>query len=145
MTNIQEKTEIQETSEQILSSVPVQYDLGNGNFLSVAKTIDTFWLSISEIATLYGVDRSVISKHIKEIFACGELDEKVECAFFAHTTQHGAIKGKTQTVTIKKYSLKVILHIGYRVNCKKGFILDNGQQANWKKKLRTKSKKTIIK
>jgi hypothetical protein len=57
---------------------------------------ETLWLNQKLIAELFGKDRSVISKHLKAIFLDGELDEKVVCAFFAQTTQHGAIEGKTQ-------------------------------------------------
>jgi hypothetical protein len=46
----------------------------------------------------------------------GELNEQVACAFFAHTTQHGAIEGKTQTQEVKFYNLDMIISVGYRVN-----------------------------
>ena len=57
---------------------------------------DTLWLTQKKISELFEKDRSVISKHLKNIFKEGELDENMVCAKFAHTTQHGAIKGKTQ-------------------------------------------------
>ncbi|WP_363289969.1 hypothetical protein [uncultured Prevotella sp.] len=41
---------------------------------------ETIWLSISAMAQLFGVDRSVISKHLKNIFETGELDENSVCA-----------------------------------------------------------------
>ena len=55
---------------------------------------ETVWLNIDQIAELFQRDRSVISKHIRNIFKEGELSEEVVCANFAHTTQHGAIEGK---------------------------------------------------
>ncbi len=58
---------------------------------------ETIWLSINQIAELLGVDKSGISRHIKNIFDTGELEEELVVANFAHTTQHGAIAGKTQT------------------------------------------------
>jgi hypothetical protein len=61
-----------------------------------------------------------ITKHLKNIFKEQELDEKVVSAFFAQTTQHGAIEGKTQTKNVKFYNLDAILSVGYRVNSKKG-------------------------
>ena len=56
---------------------------------------ETIWLTTNQMAELFGIDRSGISRHIKNIFDTGELNEKVVCAKFAHTTQHGAIAGKT--------------------------------------------------
>lgn len=81
---------------------------------------ETFWLSQEQIAQLFERDRTVINRHLKNIFKEGELDEKVACAFFAHTTQHGAIKGKTQERNVKFYNLDAILSVGYRVNSKRG-------------------------
>ena len=77
---------------------------------------ETIWLTQQKIADLYGVDRTVVTKHIGNIFKSGELDEQVVCANFAHTTQHGAIAGKTQESVSKFYNLDVIISVGYRVN-----------------------------
>ncbi|NQX82993.1 MAG: virulence RhuM family protein [Flavobacteriaceae bacterium] len=77
---------------------------------------DTLWLSQKLIADLFVKDRTVITKHLKKIFDSGELDERVVCAKFAHTTQHGAIEGKSQTNNIKHYNLRAIVSVGYRVN-----------------------------
>lgn len=79
---------------------------------------DTIWLPQQKIADLFGVDRSVVSKHIANIFKSGELNEHVVCANFAHTTQHGAIEGKTQITNVKYYNLDAIISVGYRVNSK---------------------------
>lgn len=81
---------------------------------------ETFWLTQLQISNLFERDRTVITKHLKKIFLEKELDEKVVCAFFAHTTQHGAILGKTQQKNSKFYNLDVILSVGYRVNSKRG-------------------------
>ncbi len=81
---------------------------------------DTFWLSQEQIANLFERDRTVITRHLRNIFKEGELDEKVVCANFAHTTKHGAIKGKTQENRAKYYNLDAILSVGYRVNSKRG-------------------------
>ncbi len=77
---------------------------------------DTLWLPQKTIALLFEKDRSVISKHLKNIFTEGELDENMVCAYFAHTTQHGAIKGKTQEKETRFYNLRAITAVGYRVN-----------------------------
>lgn len=77
---------------------------------------ETLWLTQKAISSLYGKDRSVISKHLKNIFDSGELDENMVCANFAHTTQHGAIEGKTQEKEVKYYNLRAIVAVGYRIN-----------------------------
>jgi len=77
---------------------------------------ETLWLTQKKIAELFEKDRSVITRHLKNIFAEGELDEKVVCVNFAHTTQHGAIEGKTQQKEVMYYNLRAITAVGYRVN-----------------------------
>lgn len=77
---------------------------------------DTLWLSQVQIAELFGVQRPAITKHLKNIFASWELDEKLVSSILEHTTQHGAIKGKSQSQETKLYNLDAIISIGYRVN-----------------------------
>jgi len=81
---------------------------------------ETFWLTQEQIAKLFARDRTVITRHLRNIFKEGELDEQVVCANFTHTTQHGAIKGKTQEKIVKYYNLDAIISVGYRVNSKRG-------------------------
>jgi len=81
---------------------------------------ETVWLSKEQMSLLFGRDRTVISRHISNIFKEGELQKEVVCAFFALTTQHGAIKGKTQTTNVEYYNLDVIISVGYRVKSKQG-------------------------
>jgi hypothetical protein len=106
---------------------------------------ETFWLSQKRIAELFGVDRSVVTKHLKNIFESAELDEKSVCAFFAHTAADGK-KYQTQF-----YNLDAIIAVGYRVNSHratqfriwathtlkefiiKGFVLDDGRLKQGKK------------
>lgn len=80
---------------------------------------ETIWATQKTIADLFDVDRSSISRHLKNIFETGELEEKVVSAEIAQTTQHGAMEGKTQTKKVKFYNLDAIISIGYRVNSKK--------------------------
>jgi prophage maintenance system killer protein len=80
---------------------------------------ETIWGTQKQIAEVFGVDRSVVTKHIRNIFKDKELDKKVVSAKFAQTTQHGAIKGKTQTKTVEFYNLDIILAVGYRANSSK--------------------------
>lgn len=75
---------------------------------------ETFWLSKKQIANIFNIDRSVVSKHIKSIFQDKEIDQKLVCANFAHTTKHGSITGKTQTRLLKHYNLDIVLAVGYR-------------------------------
>jgi hypothetical protein len=77
---------------------------------------ETLWLTQKRIAELFEKGRSTITEHLKKIFEDGELDEKVVCRDFRHTTQHGAIEGKTQETEVKYYNLRAITAVGYRAN-----------------------------
>ena len=77
---------------------------GDVNVEAVVRD-ETLWLTQKAMAQLFGVDRSVISKHLNNVFDESELDKEVVCAKFAHTTQHGAIEGKTQTQEVQFYNL----------------------------------------
>lgn len=81
---------------------------------------ETVWLTQEQMAALFGRNRVAITQHIGNIFKEGELDEEVVCKDFLLTTQHGAIKGKSQTRKIKIYNLDVIISVGYRVKSKRG-------------------------
>ena len=81
---------------------------------------ETVWLTQEQMAVLFGKARNTITEHIKNIFKEGELVEEVVCRNFRHTTQHGAIKGKTQTSKTKYYNLDVVISVGYRVKSKRG-------------------------
>ena len=80
---------------------------------------ETIWLTQKAISKLFGVGIPAISKHIKNIFAEGELDEKVVVSKMEITTEHGAIEGKTQAHEVCFYNLDVIISVGYRVNSQK--------------------------
>jgi len=81
---------------------------------------ETVWLTQEQMAQLFEKGRSTITEHINNIFKEGELDENVVCRYFRHTTQHGAIEGKTQNVNVKYYNLDVIISVGYRVKSLRG-------------------------
>lgn len=85
----------------------------------------TVWLSQLEIAELFETTKQNVSKHIKAIFEDGELLEKVVVNYQLTTTQHGAIKGKTQTKKVAYYNLDMILAIGYRVRSPRGIQFRN--------------------
>ena len=57
---------------------------------------ESLWITQKAMAELFGVDKSGISRHLKNIFHSGELDEKVVVAKIVTTSPHGAISGKTQ-------------------------------------------------
>jgi hypothetical protein len=77
---------------------------------------ENIWLTQEKIALLFGVQRPAITKHLKNIFESGELDEKVVSSILEHTTIHGAIVGKTQNKPVKFYNLDAIISVGYRIN-----------------------------
>lgn len=81
---------------------------------------ETVWLNRNQIATLFGRDVKTIGKHINNVFKEGELEKEVVVAKFAITSQHGAMKGKTQTTITEHYNLDVIISVGYRVKSKRG-------------------------
>lgn len=80
---------------------------------------ETIWLTQKAMAELFEVDKSSISRHLKNVFAEGELDENMVVAKFATTTQHGAIEGKTQSKDTNFYNLDAIISVGYRVNSRR--------------------------
>ena len=94
----------------------VLYQPNDAIHLEVMMAKESVWLTQQQIALLFGVDKSGISRHLKNIFESEELDEALVVAKFATTTQHGAIEGKTQTTESKFYNLDAILSVGYRVN-----------------------------
>ena len=81
---------------------------------------DTVWLSQSQMGMLFDRNRTVINRHIRNVFDEGELDEAVSCANFAHDTAHGAMTGKMKTSYTNLYNLDVIISVGYRVKSKRG-------------------------
>ncbi|MBC8882685.1 virulence RhuM family protein [Flavobacterium piscinae] len=80
--------------------------------INVTYLNESFWLSQKMIAHLFGVDRTVITKHIKNIFETNELYEDSVSAIFAHTAEDG------KKYNTKFYNLDVIIAVGYRVNSK---------------------------
>ena len=71
---------------------------------------ETFWLPQKAIAALFGAERSVVTKHLGNIFKEGELVEESVCAKFAHTAADG------KNYATKYYNLDAIIAVGYRVN-----------------------------
>ena len=97
------------------------YTADNGRTkLQVRLEDDTVWLNQQQIALLFDKSRVTITGHIKNVFSETELEEKVVCRNFRHTTQHGAIQDKTQEKTVIYNYLDVIISLGYRVKSQRG-------------------------
>lgn len=82
--------------------------------LQVSLEGETVWLSQAQMVELFGRERSVITKHINNIFKEGELDRNSVCAKFAHTAEDG------KTYQVDFFNLDVIISVGYRVKSKRG-------------------------
>ena len=74
---------------------------------------DTIWATQEQISGLFDADRSVITKHLQNIFKDKELQQNSVCANFAHTAADG------KKYKVKSYNLDAIIAVGYRVNSKK--------------------------
>jgi len=74
---------------------------------------ENIWLTQERIAQLFGVDRSVVTKHLKNIYESGELDEVATSAKFAQVQTEGT---RQVTRSLVFYNLDAIISVGYRVN-----------------------------
>lgn len=81
---------------------------------------ETVWLNQEQMAELFQRNISTISRHINNAFEEGELKKEEVIAFFANTTQHGAVEGKSQTHQVAYYNLDMIISVGYRVHSYRG-------------------------
>ena len=90
-----------------------QAEDGQSSF-EVQLSDETVWLTQKQISSLFETERSVITKHINNIFRTGELKKDSVCAKFAHTADDG------KTYQTNFYNLDVIIAVGYRVNAKRG-------------------------
>ncbi|WP_121667451.1 virulence RhuM family protein [Mesonia aquimarina] len=77
---------------------------------------ETVWLTQQKIAELFGVDRSVVTKHLKNIFTEGELEKEATSAKYAQVKKEGDRDVKRN---IEFYNLDAIISVGYRVNSTK--------------------------
>ena len=87
---------------------------GGGPALEVRLLKETLWLTQAQMADLFQKERSVITKHLRNIFREGELRREGVCAFFAHTAADG------KTYQVEYFNLDAALSVGYRVNSKRG-------------------------
>ena len=80
---------------------------------------ENIWVTQKAMAELFGVKVPAISKHLKNIFEEGELQQEVVVSKMEITTQHGALADKTQHHEANFYNLDAIISVGYRVNSHK--------------------------
>ena len=83
---------------------------GKENGIQVTYKDETIWCTQKAMATLFDVDRTVITKHLKNIFESAELQQDQVCAKFAHTAEDG------KSYNTLFYNLDAIISVGYRVN-----------------------------
>tara|TARA_R110002110_G_scaffold61225_3_gene172031 strand:+ start:1095 stop:2099 length:1005 start_codon:yes stop_codon:yes gene_type:complete len=82
--------------------------------LEVALDRETVWLNQAQMCELFGRERSVVTKHVRNVFREGELDRETVCAKFAHTAEDG------KSYQVEHYNLDVVISIGYRVKSPRG-------------------------
>ncbi len=81
---------------------------------------ETVWLTQAQMAELFQKDRTVIGRHIRNVFKEGELDESLVCAKFALPKKYGRREGYIQEAEVTIYNLDVIISVGYRVKSQRG-------------------------
>ena len=106
--------------ENLNDKIVIYQTADGGTSIDVRLEDETVWLTQAQMALLFQKDRTVITRHINNVFKEGELNRDEVCANIAHTTPHGAIKGKFQIQETMYYSLDVIISVGYRVKSKRG-------------------------
>jgi len=97
-----------------VSEIIIYEDQDAPNPVQVRLEGETVWLSQEQMAGLFGRERSVITRHIGNIFRDGELIREAVCAFFAHTAADG------KSYQVEHYNLDAIISVGYRVNSRRG-------------------------
>jgi DNA ligase (NAD+) len=93
----------------------VVYETADGAVhVDVRLARDTVWLTQEQMSQLFGRERSVITKHVRNLFRERELDRNAVCAKFAHTAADGRI------YQVDHYNLDVAISVGYRVKSARG-------------------------
>ena len=95
----------------------ILYTTPNGHVqLDILLQDENLWLTQKGLAELFGVERSVITKHLRNIYDSDELDKVSTCAKFAQVQQEG---NRTVRRELEYYNLDAIISVGYRVNSSK--------------------------
>lgn len=97
------------------SNIVIYQTNDGGTSIDVQFQDETVWLSQSQMSELFQKDRTVISRHINNIYKEGELEKDITCAKFAHM---GSDSDQQYVTTL--YNLDVIISVGYRVKSKRG-------------------------
>ena len=106
--------------EDDVSPIAIYTSEDNTISLDVKLENETVWLSQAQMRLLFDKDRTVIGRHINNVFKEGELQKELVCAKIAHTEKLGRWEGRTQTAYTEYYNLDVIISVGYRVKSKRG-------------------------
>ena len=106
LTNMAKKHEIRNSTAEFLIFQAENKEQG----IEVYYKDENVWCTQKAISTLFDCDRSVVTKHLSNVFESGELIEKQVCAKIAHTAKDG------KTYNTKFYCLDAIIAVGYRVN-----------------------------
>src|ERR1035437_9132105 len=108
-------SKVSESSPKYVPTGVVLYKAPDGSVsVEVKLQQDTVWLSLNQLTNLFGRDKSVVSRHLQNIFKTKELDRDSVVAFFATTAADG------KTYQVEYYNLDAIISVGYRVNSKRG-------------------------
>jgi prophage maintenance system killer protein len=103
------------TTKDIAVGEVLLYEAPDGQVrVDVRLDHDTVWLTQDQLSQLFGRERSVITKHVRNVFREGELNSSSVCAKFAHTAADG------KTYQVDHYNLDVIISVGYRVKSQRG-------------------------
>ena len=101
-----------EVEEKAMGEIAI-YNPVDSIRIEVRLERETVWLTQSQLGVLFGVDRTVIVRHIGNIYRIGELEEESTCAKIAQVQNEG---GRMVERVQKYYNLDMILSVGYRVN-----------------------------
>lgn len=110
------KSNVQKVHIPLKSQKPVIFQAKNGAIeLRGDITKETLWATQAQISELFNVERSVITKHLKNVYKDAELEVVATCAKFAQVQNEG---GREVVRNIEYYNLDMIISVGYRVNSK---------------------------
>ncbi len=103
-----------EPEPEVKSELILYQTEDGGTRIEVRLQGETVWLSLNQMAELFQRDKSVISRHIRNVFEEGELRKDSVVAFFATTAKDG------NTYQVEYFNLDVIISVGYRVKSQRG-------------------------